>query len=265
MQTIIRKANKSGNSSAVVLPRAWLNKRVKVELVDKGSEEILKDVLDIVSDKIKLEEIIGVYLVGSYARGDYDDDSDIDVLIITKDVDRELIKEGAYEILLVSKELLYQKMDGNILPIGPMLYEAKPLLNADFLESVEIKITKKNIGWYIDTTKSALKISEKAIKIDKELGLEKIGDAVAYSLILRLRTLYIIECLKENKKLRKNEFLKLVKRVSGSIIAYERYVYSKNKSGRNKDCLPIVEAEKLIDYIDKENKGLEKWAKGRKD
>ena len=44
MELILRKAIKSGNASAVVLPKAWLNKRVKVEVVEKTKQEILYDV-----------------------------------------------------------------------------------------------------------------------------------------------------------------------------------------------------------------------------
>ena len=35
MSVQIKKAVKAGNSSAVVLPRAWLNKEVKIELFKK--------------------------------------------------------------------------------------------------------------------------------------------------------------------------------------------------------------------------------------
>ena len=81
METLLKKTIKSGNASAVVLPKAWLDKRVKVELIDKTSEIILHDVLDIVKSSMDLSEIIGIYLVGSYARGDRTNLSDIDILI----------------------------------------------------------------------------------------------------------------------------------------------------------------------------------------
>ena len=88
MEIISRKTIKSGNASAVVLPKSWLNKKVKVELVDKNKETILQDVLDIVKSSIDLSEIIGIYLVGSYARGDNEYTSDIDILIISEKTDR---------------------------------------------------------------------------------------------------------------------------------------------------------------------------------
>ena len=85
MEAQIKKAIKAGNSSAVVLPRSWLNKEVRVELFRKTPEIILSDVINIARKYVDIKEIIGIYLVGSYARGEEDDSSDIDVLIITKD------------------------------------------------------------------------------------------------------------------------------------------------------------------------------------
>ena len=38
MNMEIKKTVKAGNSSAVILPRAWLNQEVRVELVKKSQE-----------------------------------------------------------------------------------------------------------------------------------------------------------------------------------------------------------------------------------
>ena len=94
MEIQIKKAIKAGNSSAVILPRAWLNKEVRIELIKKTPEAILYDVLEILKKHILLESITGVYLVGSYARGEEDENSDIDVLVITNNIDKEMISEG---------------------------------------------------------------------------------------------------------------------------------------------------------------------------
>ena len=102
MENQIKKAIKSGNSSAVILPRSWLNKEVRVELLEKTPEIILSDAIDILQKYIKLKEIIGIYLVGSYAREEQDKNSDIDLLIITNNIDREIIHEGIYNLLIIS-------------------------------------------------------------------------------------------------------------------------------------------------------------------
>ena len=248
MEIILKRTIKSGNSSAVVLPKSWLDKKVKVELVDKSLETILYEVLDIVKPNIDLSEIIGVYLVGSYAREEYDDESDIDILIITEKTDK-IIKKGYYEIMMVSLNLLNYKLKENLLPIGTMLIEAKPLLNNNFLKEIKIKVTKKNIRWYLETTEDRLKIINKSIdRIEKNKPNGKLSDAISYSLILRLRTLYMIECLTNNRIYDKTKFIKLTKEISGSLTAYNRYIYAKNNK-ENKRELPLNEGKRLYEYV----------------
>lgn len=249
MEIISRKAIRSGNASAVVLPKSWLNKNVKVELVDKNKETILYDVLDIVKAHIDLSEIIGIYLVGSYARGDNEYASDVDILIISEKTDRELIKKEGYEILIVSLNLLNYKLNKNLLPIGTMLKEAQPLLNNRFLKEININVTKNNIKLYMETTKDSLKIIKDSIdRIEDKKPDGKLSDTIAYSLILRLRTLYMIDGLRNNKAYNKNEFIELIKKISGSSTAYERYVYSKNNEDNKRELL-LSEGKKIYIYL----------------
>ena len=61
---ILKKTIKSGNASAVVLPKAWLDKRVRIELIDITNETILYDILDIIKSIIDSSEIIGILVPG---------------------------------------------------------------------------------------------------------------------------------------------------------------------------------------------------------
>ena len=54
--------------------------------------------------------------------------------------------------------LLNYKLNENLLPIGTMLKEAQPLLNNNFLKKIDIKVSEKNIKWYIKTTKDSLEV-----------------------------------------------------------------------------------------------------------
>ncbi len=250
MEILFKKTTKSGNASAVVLPKAWLDKRVKIELIDKTPEIILYDVLNIIQSSINLSEIIGIYIVGSNARKEQTSSSDIDILVITENTNKEIIKKETYEIIIVSLDLLNYKLKENLFPVGTMLKEAQPLLNNNFLKKIKIKVTKKNVKWYLETTKDRLKIIKSSIDtIEKNKPNGKLSDAIAYSLILRLRTLYMIDCLKNNDNYKKNEFIKLTKRISGSLIAYNRYVYAKNNK-ENKRELPLNEGKKLYSYLE---------------
>lgn len=249
MQIQIKKTIKAGNSSAVILPRAWLDKEVRVELIKKPLEQMLCEVLTILNNHLKLESIIGVYLVGSYAREEEEEDSDIDVLVITKDIDKEVIHEGVYNILLISYKLIDQKLKKDLFPVGQMLKEAKPLLNSDYLNLIKIEVTKENVKWYLDTTEEKLKIIKKYL--DKSEKRKYLSDRFAYTLILRIRTLEIIKKLIQNKKYSKKELIKIINQVSESKNAYERYLAVKNNL-KEQNQLKKDEAEKLYVYLEKD-------------
>ena len=77
---ILKTTTSWGNSAGVLLPREWKNKEVKVILIDR-TLQIKKEIFDILNDY--LSDIVGIYLVGSYARGEQIERSDVDVLVIT--------------------------------------------------------------------------------------------------------------------------------------------------------------------------------------
>ena len=248
MNIEIKKAIRAGNSSAVILPRAWLDKEVRVELVKKTPEIILRDVLNIAGEHIELSEIIGVYLVGSYARGEENDDSDIDILIISQNSNKELISEGIYNILIVSQELLKWKLENDLFPVGSMINEAVPLINSAYLDLIKINVTKKNVKWYLDTTEKKIKLIREVLDLSMK---KRISDRIIYSLILRIRTLYIINKLITNQKCSKREFVELIDKVSGSGDAYESYLAIKNDL---EDDYKTTKdgAEKLYVYLKKQ-------------
>lgn len=251
MQVQIKKAIKAGNSSAVILPRAWLNKEVRIELIKKTPEIILHDVLEILKKHAPLKSVIGIYLTGSYARGEEDENSDIDILVITDNIDKEMINEGIYNVLIVSYQLVNQKLEENLLPIGPMIKEAKPLINGEFIEDLGIEITKKNIKWYINTTKEKLDIIKEYIDDAKNRNKKYLVDKIAYTLVLRIRTLEIIKKLIQNKDYSKRKFEKLIKKISKNNNAYERYLASKNHL-KEEYKLTIDESERLYEYLKKD-------------
>ena len=244
----IKKAIKAGNSSAVILPKSWLNKEVRVELLKKTPKMILLDVTDILERYIDLKDIIGIYLTGSYARGDEDEDSDIDILVITTDIDKEMIQQGIYGIHIISSELLKQKLEQDFLPIGQMLKEAKPLLNSGYLESIELNVTKKNIDWYIKTTEDKLKIIKEIVAKTKKINKKYLSDRLAYTLVLRIKTLYIIKKLIKNENYSKRDFVNIIKNITNGTNAYERYVAVKNDM-KEIEGVSIEETEKLYEHL----------------
>jgi len=247
MEIEIKKTVKSGNSSAVILPRAWLNREVRVELVKKTSEIILAEAIYILKRYIGLEKIIGIYLVGSYARNEESKESDIDILVISDNVDREMINVDRYNILIVSKELLKQKLENSLFPIGSMIKEARPLINSNYLKSLKVRVTRNNVKWYIDTTREKIELIKRAL----EHSASKINNRIIYTLILRIRTLEIIEKIIKNKTYSKKEFLKMIKNISGSENAYKSYLAVKNNSNLS-SITTKQEAEKLLSHLIKQ-------------
>lgn len=249
MDMQIKRTVKAGNSSAVILPRAWLNKQVRVEVIQKTPEIILTETLGILKKHLDLDSIIGVYLVGSYARDEQEDSSDIDILVITDEIDKNIIHEGIYNILTISQSLLYQKLDRDLFPIGQMIKEAKPLLNKDYLKKLEIKITKKNVKWYLDTTQEKIEIIKDYLKNCKTKNRKLIEDRIGYTLILRIRTLEIIRKLMQDKSYSNKEFIKLIEKISNTRNSYERYLVIKNNPDKDNKKLDIEEAQALYNYL----------------
>jgi len=167
-------------------------------------------------------------------------------------------------LICISKKELEKQLDINALPILAMIKEAKTIINKKLIKNyINSPLTRKNLKWHIDTTKSAMDVIERDLKISKELKERYTSDGIVYSLILRLRTLYIINCIRKNKVCTKKDFLKLIKEITGSLTAYNGYLRSKANK-KIKQELPIEEARKLEDYINKKVLELERWLKEKR-
>lgn len=260
---LIKQIVKIGNSAGVVLPKSWLNNKAKITLIEDSIEEISKNAIRILIKNNLLSEAKGIYLIGSYARNEQTNESDIDILVITDNIIK-LIKDRKYELTLISEESIKERLSENIMPILPWITEAKTIFNESLIKEYKnTQLTYKNLKWHIETTKSAINMNKSAIDIDKELKQKNTSDSTAYSLILRLRGIYIINCLRKNKLWEKKELIELLKKITGETTAYERYIYVKNNK-ISKEILPIKQAELLIDYIQRENIKQEEWSKERK-
>ena len=197
--------------------------------------------------------------MGSYARGDCNNKSDIDVIGITTNIDKK-IKKGKYEIMLISSENLKNDLVKNVIPLLPMLKEAIPIINKGFIEPYKsYSLTRHNLKWHIETTISALKIIKESIDFAKEED-EEISDNVAYSLILRLRGVYIVKCMIQNKIANNSELIKIIKSLSGSTDIYQAYQRSKSNL-RSKKIVSVKEAESIYNYVNTVIEEQKEWIK----
>jgi len=252
METIIKQTREVGTSAGVLLPRSWLNKQVVVTLFKPSKEKILQDIIGCLFKHNLNEEVKGVYLYGSYAREDSDFNSDIDILIITQNTNK-LINYGNYEILLVSENSFSKNLLNNLNYLS-FLKEMKVILNKELIEKYKTKEYNFNIQKNLSEIKGVLKINQESINMCKENNL-KLPDGVAYSIVLRLRELYIMKCLFSKKHYSKKDFLEFI-----GDRAYSAYLRIK----RNEKELNNLSPDELRNLVELSKKWLKELKEQKK-
>lgn len=253
---LIKQIVKVGNSAGVVLPKEWLHGEARITLLKKP-ENPKKEVLNIL--ETHLSSIMGLYLVGSYAREEQSEKSDIDVLAITTDINKHIVK-GKYDVIMVSLDKLESNLKDNILPLLPMILEASPVINSQLINQYRnTPITKHNLKWHIETTKSSLATINYSLDIAKENN-ENISDNIAYALVLRLREAHIVDFIMKNKKATTQTFCNLIRSITGSLEIYKAYQRSKAEA-RTKKVISRNEAESIHANIASMIAEQEKWIK----
>ena len=248
METIVKQTREVGTSAGVLLPRSWLNKQVVVTLFNPSKEKILQDISACLFKQNLNEDAKGVYLFGSYSRGEFDFDSDIDILIITEKTNK-LINYNNYEILLVSESSFSKNLPNNLNYLS-ILKEAKVIFNKELIEKYRLKKYKFNIKKSLLEIDRIIKINKDAARMCEENSMN-IPDGIAYSVILRMRELYLIKCLLSDKNYRKKDFLKL----AGDKV-YSAYLRIKRNEKELNNLLPneLISALELCQKWSKELK-----------
>jgi predicted nucleotidyltransferase len=252
METITKRTREVGTSAGVLLPRSWLNKQVVVTLFEPSKEKILQDVICCLFEHDLNEEVKGVYLYGSYARGDFDFNSDIDILVITQNTNK-LIKYNHYEILLVSESSFSKNLPNNLNYLS-LLREMEVILNKELIEKYKIKRYNFNIKKSLSEIAGVFKINQDSINMCKNNNLN-LPDGVVYSVVLRLRELYLIRCLLSNKSYSKKDFLESI-----GDKTYTAYLRIK----RNEKELNNIYPDELIDVIELSKKWLNELKEQKK-
>lgn len=241
---LIKQITRAGNSSNVLLPKEWLGGIARVELIEKPIN-ITEDTLKILNPYLK--NVLGIYLVGSYARKEETKDSDVDVLVITDKINKK-IKKGKYDLILISKTELEKTLRRNAIPLLPMIKESKTILNEGLIERYRnINLNKENTKTILEITKSSRNVCRESIKISRQLG-ENVSDEIMYSLILGLRTIYAIDSLKKNKIPTTKGLKNLIIKLTNSEESYNAYLRVKNERKTKSVIKPEI-AEKLNDYL----------------
>ena len=186
-------------------------------------------------------------------------DDDIDIIAISKNTKKE-ITSGKYHISVITLEGARKTIEKDPVLISPRLYEAKTILNRALLEELKaIKIKKSSFKNFIEATSRIIKINKEFIDLDKHQGFSYLdADSVIYSLVLRLRAVFLIKNLINKKKYSKKEFLRwLGKEISKNELERAYTLYKSVRDNKKiKEKIKIETSERLLNMLKKEIKEL---------
>lgn len=256
---IMKKVVEIGNGAAVYVPREYKGRQVLIVLPE-GIEEIKKRVLARLIDF--MPNVLGVYLYGSYARGESTKASDIDLLIVVKEKnDKIKALFDDIDVRVLTLESIRNSIKNFPVPIMIMLREAEVFLNPLLLEELrQEKYDLKGLRWHFEDIKRIIKIIEGFIKLDEK----DIDASHIYSLMMRARVLFIIECLLEKKAFSNEGVKKKLLKYGLSERLFDCYyqIYQKIRANETvKEKVNKEEIEKLIDIIKRYSKTLENETK----
>lgn len=262
---IIKKAIGMGNGAAVYVPKEYSGRQVVVILPD-GIDDIKKRIIEKLSDR--MENVVGAYLFGSYARGERHILSDIDLLVITKDKEKGLKQIfDDMDVRVMTLETIKKSIEKFPAMMMPILKEAKTIINPVLLDELKnSKINYKNFKWNFDDIKRIIKIIETFIETDED----DIDISHVYSLIMRARISYMMDCLIKNKQFSNAELENEMIKRGLDKKTYEGYYAIYRKVRDDEIVSGKIDKEKIMHFIgiikkyasELENESKKKTGKG---
>ncbi len=208
-ESVEKKVVGFGNGSIVYTPKRWIGRKALVVL-EKKPWDVESAVLEIL--KPHLGKVMGISLFGSYARKEQADESDIDVLVIAGKK-FSLAGKGKFDFMVKTKEDFARELRGdNSLYFYQVLREAKPILNEPLLKELKRVKIRPDFKEFLNSTLGAFKIVNKLLEVDRKRGKKYLdSNACVYSLILRLRTLFLIQNFPKKRAFSSKKFMELLK------------------------------------------------------
>ena len=246
-EQMIKEVLPIGNGAHIYAPREWIGEEVLVVRTIKPSlkERILQELGPY------LENIIGIYLYGSYARSEARENSDIDLLVIT-DKKIKISKKG-FDIIALEKNSFGKALKLSPILLFSALAEAKTIVNPELLKRMKEEHKPK-----AEYFKDYIKETKNIIKINREL-LEP------YSLILRLRGVYIINCLLDRSSYSHEKFKLWLKKNLPFVDINSVYgAYAKVKKNLKSGNLNQKDLELVLAFLEKQVLELEVKLNGKK-
>ncbi|MBI3051769.1 nucleotidyltransferase domain-containing protein [Candidatus Woesearchaeota archaeon] len=205
-EQIVKTVAKSGNGGAVWVPKGWLGHEVIVILPEKPELKPAEKIIHLLEPHLK--DIMSVGIYGSHARDEHTKDSDLDVLVITKDKNLRLnFKEEKIEITSFPIDKFKKAIEKYPAIYYQMVQEVKPLINGDVFEELKkISVTKESLKHYLTETREHIESSRELLELDKIDNVYLKSYSVLYSSMLRLRGLFIMECMLSTAKFSNKKF-----------------------------------------------------------
>ncbi len=247
-ELIEREVVPFGNGSIVYTPKKWLKQKVWVVLEEK-QQDPTSEILALL--KSHMPSIQGIFLYGSRARDETTNQSDVDLLVVS-DQKLSLPKTAPFDIRVATKaELLTELPKDSTLFLYQLFREAVPIVNASLLkEFQEIKVNP-NFRLFLDDTLRAFKqVHELLLGEQNNHGLPLKATSVIYSLILRLKTLYLIQCFLKKQSFSNQNFISFLtkKGISEENLGVVLKVYSAERADQKfNGFIPLSSAELLFE------------------
>ena len=266
-EQIIKTVVKSGNGGAVWVPKNWMGEEVVVILPEKPRLEYREKIVHLLEPYLKHVSSVGIY--GSYARNEQSSQSDIDVLVITKDKHIKFdFKEEKVDIVSFTIDKFKKAIEKYPAVYYQMVQEAEPLINEYVLNELKsIKINKNSFSDYLKETGEHLESDRQLLELDNIDYTYLKSFSVLYSGMLRLRGMFIIGCILKKGKFSNRDFKKwsASKGIASKDFedSYKAFRLVRDDEDTSKLRIKIVLAEKILNILEKELRFLEAKINGK--
>ena len=263
-EQLVKRVVSSGNGGAVWVPKSWLGEEIIVIRPEKPELNIKEKIIKTLVPH--LQDVVAIFLYGSYARNEQEADSDIDILVVAKEK-FNIKKQEKIDIKVIQLDKLKETIEKNPIMYLSILQEAKAIINSSLLEELkEIKIDYKKFKWFIETTIEHIKSNKEFIELDKLEGEYITSYAAIYSIMLRLRGVFLIKCLIDKKNYSNKLFKKWLLKHNISNLEYiaAYSIYRSIRDNKKVDRkIKIPTAENLLNILIKEIDDLKKELYGK--
>lgn len=263
-ESVEKEVVRFGNGSIVYTPKKWIGEKVLVVLEQKPLD-ISGETMGIL--KPHLSHIEGVFLYGSFARNEQAAGSDIDVLVISnKKI--SLHRKGRFDFLVKTREEAIKGIESDPhLFLYQIVNEAEALLNESLLGELKQVKPKPDLEEFLEETLSAFKSTKQLLDADRKRGKKCLtSNPCIYSLVLRLRGLFTLQCFIKGHAFSNRKFRKLLKSHGFKEKALNGFLltYRAERDGKKTALkIPLTDAEKLFDAAKMEFLKTEEMVKKR--